>query len=54
MLHEAGQRHLVRRGELGDRQIPAGERIEDAAPRRVGERGENRIEIGVRILNHKV
>ena len=30
----------------------AGQRLEDPAPRRVGERGEHRIERGVLILNH--
>jgi HD superfamily phosphodiesterase len=55
MLHEPRQRHVVRRGELAHRRValPA-ERIEDAAARAVGERGEQRVELVVGILNHKV
>ena len=52
VLHEARQRHVVRRGELADRPAALRELRDHRAPRTVGERGEERIEPVVRILNH--
>ena len=54
MLHEAGQRHLVRGSERAYREAVAGERLEHVAACAVGERGEHRVELVVRILNHMV
>ena len=55
VLHEAGQRHVVRRGELAHGGLAgAAKAIEDVAARAVGERGEERVELIVGILNHKV
>lgn len=56
MLHEPRQRHVVRGGELahGALAAAAAKRLEDAAARAIGERGEQRVELIFRILNHKV
>ena len=54
MFHEPGQRHLVRRRQLAYRELAFGERLEDAAARGIGERGEHNIEAGILILNHQV
>ena len=47
VLHEAGQRHVVRLRQLGDVGIPAGEGLEHMAARPVGERREQRVELVV-------
>jgi hypothetical protein len=44
----------MRGGELAHCKLPARERLEDAAPRAVGQRGEDRIQSVVCILNHVV
>ena len=55
MFHESGQRHLVRTGKLADREVAVvGERLENVPPRPVGERGEEGVQVVVRILNHPV
>jgi hypothetical protein len=55
MLHEPRQRHVVRGGELAHGALAAAaQRLEDAAARAIGERGEQRVELIFRILNHKV
>ena len=54
VLHEAGQRHPVRRGQLGHREVAAAQGLEDAAAGGIGQRREHRIELLVRILNHSV
>jgi hypothetical protein len=52
VFHEPRKRHLVRGGKLADGEAVVGERLEHLAPRAVGERGEQRVEVVVRILNH--
>jgi hypothetical protein len=47
VLHEAGQRHLVLVGQLGDLALADGERLQHVAPRAVGQRGEHRVEVVV-------
>ena len=54
MLHEARQRHVVRRRELGDRETAPVELPEHGAPGRVGQRRKHGIELGFVILNHSV
>ena len=54
VFHETRERHVVRGGELAHREAVAAQRLEDLARRPIGERGEQRIELVVRILNHKV
>jgi hypothetical protein len=55
VFHESGQRHLVRSGKLADREVAVvGERLENVPPRPVGERGEEGVQVVVRILNHQV
>jgi hypothetical protein len=55
MLHHRRQRHRKRRGNLRHRQLVlAREAIEDGSPRRVGERGEGKIEPDLVIVNHLV
>jgi len=52
VLHEPWKRHREGARELGDRAAAGGERGHDLPARRVGERGENRVEGLVHILNH--
>ena len=52
MFHESGKRHVVRRGQLADREAVVRERLEHVAPRPVGESREHRVKVVVRILNH--
>ena len=54
VLHEPWQRHVVRRRELADRPAAARELGEHRAARPVGKRREERVELVVGILNHKV
>lgn len=54
VLHEAGQRHVVRRRELADRPAALRELRDHRAPRAVGKRREKGVELVVRILNHPV
>jgi hypothetical protein len=54
MLHEARQRHAVRRGELAHRDAALGEGVEHRAAGRIGESGKDAVELVVGILNHKV
>jgi hypothetical protein len=52
MLHEARQGHVVRARQLGDRPAPLLERSKNLAPRAVGQRREEGVELVIRILNH--
>jgi hypothetical protein len=45
MFHETGKRHVVRGRKLADRQAVAAQRLEDVAPRAIGQRGKQRIEL---------
>ena len=54
MLDDARQRHADRRGQLSDRALAVPQPEQDRAPRRIGERAEDRIEAARRIVNHKV
>lgn len=54
MLHEAGERHLVLAGELRDPPVAFGELLQHVPPGAVGERGKERVEVIVGILNHTV
>lgn len=54
MLDDARQRHADRRGQLSDRALAMPQPEQDRAPRRIGERAEDRIEAARRIVNHKV
>ena len=54
VLHEPGQRHVVLLRELGHVGVAFGERLQDVAPRPVGKRPEQRVQLVVRILNHQV
>ena len=42
------------RGELAYGKAVTRKRLQDLAPRAVGQRRENCVEVAVRILNHKV
>ena len=58
-LERAGREYFdlfvgVGRGELAHRPLAAAQALEDAAPRGVGQRGEHRVELGRRVLNHQV
>ena len=54
VLHEAGQRHAVRLGELGDGGGARAELLEHAAARGVGECGEHEVELVGLIVSHLV
>jgi len=55
MLHHRRQGHRERSGDLGHGQLRlTRQAIDDGAPRRVGERREGKIELGVAIVNHVV
>ena len=55
MLHEAGKRHVVPGGKLAHLPVaPLGKLGEHMAPGTIRERGEERVELGVGILNHSV
>ena len=45
VLDEAGKRHLVRVGKLGDRPLAFREGLKHAAPGAVGKRGEHAVEL---------
>jgi hypothetical protein len=47
VLHEAGERHAVLTGELGDPPVAFSELLQHVAPGAVGERGEKRVEVVV-------
>ena len=53
VLRDGRQRHVEASGELADRSVAEGEAGEDLAPRRVGERGEGRVQ-HERMVNHVV
>src|SRR5262245_12439938 len=53
LLH-AREGHMERLGKVRDRSIGASELLQNAASSGIRERGERRIEAGVRILNHVV
>ena len=54
MLHEAGQRHVVRIRKFHYRQAALAQRRQDLSPRGIGKRGKHGVEVGVHILNHTV
>jgi hypothetical protein len=54
VLDEARQRHVVRRRQLADAGPAAAELLQHAPPRRVGQRGEHEIELGIFFINHLV
>ena len=55
MLHHRRQRHRETSRDLRYRQLLlARQAIENGAPRRVCERGEGEIELGLAIVNHVV
>jgi hypothetical protein len=55
MLHDRWQRHRKRTGQVADGcAFPPAQLGYERAPRRIGERRENVIQIGVLILNHIV
>jgi hypothetical protein len=55
MLHDRWQRHGKRTGQVADGcAFPFAQLRYERAPRRIGERRENVIQIGVLILNHVV
>jgi hypothetical protein len=55
MLHDRWQRHRKRAGQVADGSaVPLAQLGYECAPRRIGERRENVIQIGVLILNHIV
>ena len=47
VFHETGKRHVVRGCKLAHRQAVAAQRLEDVAPRAIGQRGEQCIELVV-------
>jgi hypothetical protein len=47
VLHEAGERHAVLTGELGDPPVAFGEFLQHVPPGAVGERGEKHVEVVV-------
>lgn len=54
VFHKAGQRHLILLRQLGDGATACAQLRQHAAPRGVGQRGEDQIQVGVFIVNHKV
>jgi len=54
VLHEPRQRHRRAARELADRRASRREALDDRAARRVGERREDGVESGRRIVNHLV
>src|SRR5690348_8808559 len=54
MLLHTREGHMELSGEVRDRSVGAGELLQDAAPGRVGQRGEGSVEAGLVILNHVV
>jgi hypothetical protein len=55
MLHDRRQRDRERCGKLAHRQLRLSRQpVDDRPPRRIGERGEGQIELGVAKLNHVV
>jgi hypothetical protein len=54
VLHEAGKRHAVRRGQLADAVCAATERNECVASNGVCQRAEHGVQIDVPMLNHRV
>jgi hypothetical protein len=54
VLREARERHGKGTRELADRTAAGREQLHDPPAGRVGERGEDRVERLIRILNHKV
>ena len=54
VFRDRGRRHVMRLGKLSDRRLPlAGELRQDSAPRRIGERMKDAIEVR-RTINHLV
>lgn len=47
VFHETGQRHVVRGCQLAHREAVAAQRLEDVAPRAIGQRAEQRVELVV-------
>jgi hypothetical protein len=48
MFHETGQRHVVRGCKLADREaVVAAQRLDDVAPRAIGQRSEQGVELVV-------
>jgi len=47
VFHETGQRHVVCGCKLAHREAVAAQRLEDMAPRAIGQRGEQRVELVV-------
>ena len=54
VLHEADERHAVRRRQVADAARAACERLQRAAAGRVCQRAKDKVEFGIFILNHKV
>jgi hypothetical protein len=48
------RRHLERRGQISDRSLAVREALQDAPPDRIGQSGEDGVERGGSILNHRV
>jgi len=47
VFHETGKRHVVRGCKLADREAVAAQRLKDVAPRAIGQRSEQHVELVV-------
>ncbi len=54
MLLHAREGHAERLGKLRDGSVRTRQPLQDAAPGRVGQRGERGVQVGLLILNHLV
>lgn len=54
VFHEAGQGHLILLRQLGDGLTAVAQLRQHPAPRGVGQRGEDQVQVGIFIVNHKV
>lgn len=54
VFHEAGQRHLVLLRQLRDGATAVAQLRQHAAPRGIGQRREDQVQLGIFIVNHKV
>ncbi len=54
VFDESGQRHPERICKVSDRALAVAQSCENRAPRRIGERAEDRVEVAAVILNHMV
>ena len=54
MLRDRRQRHGIWPSQIGDATVAAGKMFEDAAARRIGQRGKRAVQQSRRTFNHMV